>query len=78
MPARTPLEALIEDLGRASGAEVTVSDHGDHMRVSVTAPAEAEAYEAVLNILLDAAAWGSSDATGELRLWGSVPKGPRP
>jgi type II secretory pathway component GspD/PulD (secretin) len=74
MPARTPLDALVRDLEQASGTKVTISDQDDHVRVSVPAPAERETYRAVLDVLSRAAWWGSTDGTGELRLWGAVRK----
>lgn len=75
MPARTPLDALVHALEQTSGAKATVSDRGDHMRASVAAPADRGAFQAVLDVLKSAAAWwGSSDAAGELRLWGAVLK----
>jgi hypothetical protein len=62
----------------ASGAKATVSDLGSHVRVSVPAPADRDAYRAVLDVLSSLTLWGGSDATGEVCLWGSVPKGVEP
>lgn len=74
MPAHSALQALIHDLEQASGSTATVSDRGDHIRVSVPAPVGRGVHRAVLDVLSRAAWWGSSDATGQLLLWGAVPK----
>jgi hypothetical protein len=74
MPARSPLDDLVEAMEKASGAKATVSDRGDYIRVSVAVPADPGAYRAVLDVLSGAASWGSSDGTGKLRLWGAVLK----
>ncbi|MFJ3867920.1 hypothetical protein [Streptomyces nigra] len=75
MPTRLPLDALRSAMEQASGATATVSDRGAYVRVSVPMPATADGYEALLAVVTRAAAWGSSDGTGELRLWASVVRG---
>ncbi|MEU6279517.1 hypothetical protein [Streptomyces sp. NPDC047028] len=76
MPAaRLPLHALRSAMEQATGAKSTVSDRGTHIRVSVPAPARGEVFQALLEVLRRAEAWGSSDGTGEVRMWASVRKG---
>jgi hypothetical protein len=74
MPARSSLVALVVAMEAASGAVATVSDRGDHVRVSVPAPPDVARSRAVLSVLLKTATWGSSDGSGELRLWAAIPK----
>ncbi|MCX5362866.1 hypothetical protein OG864_29650 [Streptomyces sp. NBC_00124] len=75
MPARLPLDDLRSAMEQASGATATVSDRGPFVRVSVPMPNTPEGYEALLAVVQHAAAWGSTDGTGELRLWASVIRG---
>lgn len=72
MPARLPLDGLRSAMEQASGASATVSDHGTHVRVSVPMPPDADAYGALLAVVEQAAAWGSSDDTGEVHVWAAV------
>jgi hypothetical protein len=38
----------------------------------VAAPQSAEAFRELLDVLLTADAWGSSDGTGQLRMWAAL------
>jgi hypothetical protein len=57
---------------QATGTTATVSSRGPYVRVSVSAPQDDATFRALLDVLLAADAWGSSDGTGELRVWASV------
>jgi hypothetical protein len=49
-----------------------VSNRGTYVRVYVAAPQSPDAFRDVLDVLLTADAWGSSDGTGALRLWAAL------
>lgn len=75
MPARLPLDTLRSAMERVTGCTATVADRGAYVRVSVPAPEGDEEFRALLDVLLTADAWGSSDGTGELLMWASLVKG---
>ncbi|SED27462.1 hypothetical protein SAMN05216532_4030 [Streptomyces sp. 2231.1] len=78
MPARLPVDALRSAMERAADHAVAISDRGTHIRLSVPVPEDRERFRALLDVLLTADHWGSSDGTGELRMWGAVQKGLEP
>jgi hypothetical protein len=61
---------------RATDSEAVVLDCGAYVRVSVPAPDGDTAYRALLEVLLSADAWGSSDSTGEPLVWATVLREP--
>lgn len=79
MPAaRLPLHQLRSAMEQAAGARATISDRGTHIRVSVPVPPSKAAFGALLRVLRQAEAWGSSDGTGEVVMWAAVTKAGQP
>ncbi|MFE7853761.1 hypothetical protein [Streptomyces sp. NPDC057403] len=72
MPARLPLDELRAAMEEVTGATATVSEREWYARVTVPMPTDAEAYEALLKILVTADAWGSYDHTGSVRVWATL------
>jgi hypothetical protein len=61
---------------QAAESNAYVLDCGAYVRVSVPAPDDGTAYRALLDVLLMADAWGSSDASGGPLVWATVLTGP--
>jgi hypothetical protein len=57
---------------QAAESNASVLDCGAYVRVSVQAPEDSTTYRALLDVLLMADAWGSSDASGEPLVWATV------
>lgn len=72
MSARPTVDSLRSAIERAACDVSTVSNRGAYVRVYVAAPQSPEAFRALLDVLLTADAWGSSDGTGQLRLWAAL------
>jgi FlaG/FlaF family flagellin (archaellin) len=72
MPSRLTVDALRHAIEQAAGDVSTVSNRGTYVRVYVAAPQSPDAFRDVLDVLLTADAWGSSDGTGALRLWAAL------
>jgi hypothetical protein len=72
MPSRLTVDTLRWAIEQATGDVPTVSNRGAYVRVYVAAPESADAFRALFDVLLAADAWGSSDGTGELRLWAAL------
>ncbi|WP_318203038.1 hypothetical protein [Streptomyces sp. SCL15-4] len=76
--ARLPLDALRSAMEQAAGIAATVSDRGSYVRVSVPVPVGKAEFAALLEVLLAAESWGSSDGTGEVLMWAAIRKdGPK-
>jgi FlaG/FlaF family flagellin (archaellin) len=72
MSARPTVDSLRSAIERAACDVSTVSNRGTYVRVYVAAPQSAEAFRELLDVLLTADAWGSSDGTGQLRMWAAL------
>lgn len=72
MPSPLTVESLSSAIEQATGAVPTVSNRGQYVRVYVPAPEGEAEFRALLDVLLTADAWGSSDGTGELRMWAAL------
>lgn len=74
MPARLRAAVLRDDLAVITGEQPTITQHGHSLRVTVAAPdcIDEATWHALLPVLRRADAWGSSDATGSLRVWAAV------
>ncbi|MEU7340532.1 hypothetical protein [Streptomyces sp. NPDC007074] len=75
MPARLTVESLRSAIEQAAGDVPTVSHRNGYVRIYVAAPAAPDAYRELLDVLLTADAWGSSDGTGQLRMWAALVTG---
>jgi hypothetical protein len=72
MPSRLTVDTLRSAIEQATGDVSTVCNRGTYVRVYVAAPQAPDALRDLLDVLLTADAWGSSDGTGELRLWAAL------
>ncbi|MEW2759011.1 hypothetical protein AB0944_41610 [Streptomyces sp. NPDC048399] len=72
MSARPTVDSLRSAIERAACDVSTVSNRGTYVRVYVAAPRSPEAFRELLDVLLTADAWGSSDGTGTLRMWAAL------
>ncbi|MDN3023824.1 hypothetical protein [Streptomyces sp. S.PB5] len=72
MPARLRAAELRTDMERATGSAAEIDEYPTHLRVSVPAPVGEEIWQALLGVLASADRWGSSDASGQVRVWASV------
>ncbi|MER5401655.1 hypothetical protein [Streptomyces sp. NPDC002599] len=72
MPARLTVDSLRAAIELAAGDVSTVSNRGAYVRVYVAAPQAPQALRDLLDVLLTADAWGSSDGTGQLRMWAAL------
>lgn len=71
MPARLRAAVLREDMSRVAGARATITEHPGMLRVAVPAPTGA-AWEALLEVVRRADAYGSSDSTGTPAVWAAI------
>jgi hypothetical protein len=78
MPARLRAVVLRADMERVTGCAAEIREYPNHLRVSVPAPADQNTMQALLEVVQSADFWGSSDGTGQLRVWAGVtaPKSP--
>ncbi|MFF8533756.1 hypothetical protein ACF07B_17610 [Streptomyces sp. NPDC015532] len=72
MPSPLTVETLCSAIEQATGDVATVSRRGGYVRVYVAAPQADDALRDLLDVLLTADAWGSSDGTGQLRMWAAL------
>ncbi|MEU9136932.1 hypothetical protein AB0D33_13340 [Streptomyces sp. NPDC048404] len=72
MPSPLTVDALRSAIERATGDVSTVCKRGTYVRVYVAAPQAPDALRDLLDVLLTADAWGSSDGTGQLRMWAAL------
>ncbi len=78
MPARQRAAELRTDMERVTGCAADVDEYPGHLRISVQAPDDEDAWRALLEVLASADCWGSSDADGQARVWASVATGDSP
>lgn len=57
---------------QAAGSEAVITQHVAELVVSVEAPADPDAWQALLRVLSTADTYGSSDATGTPTVWAIV------
>jgi hypothetical protein len=61
-------------LERATGSVAEVSSNKGALRISATAPSDAETWERLLKVFASAENWGAGDATGVTRVWIEIPE----
>lgn len=75
MPARLRAAELRTDMERAAGHAAEIREHRDQLRVSVPCPTDEDRWKALLKVVQSADYWGSSDGTGQLRVWAAIKVG---
>jgi hypothetical protein len=69
---RLSVDTLRSAIAEATGDVPTVHNRGPYVRIYVAAPQDETTFRELLDVLLTADAWGSSDGTGQLRMWAAV------
>lgn len=72
MPARLRATVLRTDMERAAGCAAEIREYPNQLRVSIPAPTDEKAWQALLEVVQSADCWGSSDGTGQLIVWAAV------
>lgn len=72
MPARLRAAVLRTDMERVTGCTAEIREYPSRLRVSVPCPTDEKTWKALLAVVQSADYWGSSDGTGELRVWAAI------